>query len=93
MRHLIRSSTAGVFVGEIVDRKDNEITLKNVRRIWYWDGASSLSELAMKGVSRPQNCKFPCVVPTMKIFDVSEILEMTEEACKSIDSVPVWTQF
>lgn len=33
--------------------------LKNARRLWYWDGAASISQIAVDGVSKPENCKFP----------------------------------
>lgn len=92
MKHLIRSANAGVFAGTITDQEGDRVTLVNARRLWYWDGASSLSELAIKGVSRPANCKFPCEVPEVQVFGVCEIIPMTDEAVKSIDSVPVWTQ-
>ncbi len=90
---LIRSTNAGVFVGELVSHTDHgTVVLNNARRIWYWAGASSLSELAMKGVSRPKECKFPCVVPQMTILGVCEIIPMTAEAVASVAAVPVWTQ-
>ena len=55
---LVRTYSAGVFFGEIVSRKGKEVVMKNARRIWYWDGAATLSQLAQSGTSTPQNCKY-----------------------------------
>ncbi len=89
---LVRSTNAGVFVGGLVSHTDGTVVLNDARRLWYWAGASSLSELAMKGVSRPKECKFPCSVPQMTILGVCEIIPMTAEAVASVAAVPVWTQ-
>ena len=66
--------------------------MRNARRLWYWDGASSLSQLAMEGVKRPENCKFPCAVDKVTLMGVIEILDVTQAAKDSIDRVKVWQQ-
>ena len=39
----------------VIGCKDgDEVELKNCRRIWYWNGAASLSELALSGVKRDE---------------------------------------
>lgn len=90
--HIVRSSKAGVFAGEIVERIGSEVHMRNARRIWYWDGASSLSQLAVDGPSRPENCKFPVAVPSVILLDVCEILAVTAVARIRIDAVPIWEQ-
>ena len=50
---IVRTYSAGVFAGEFVSRKGREVVLKNARRLWYWSGAASLSEMAMSGVRHP----------------------------------------
>lgn len=87
---IVRADRAGVFFGEIKERNGSEVVMTNVRRLWYWDGAASLSQLAVEGVSKPQNCKFTIVVTKMTILGVIEIIPCTEQAVKSINSVPVW---
>ena len=49
---IIRADRAGVFYGTIVRKDGNEVELKDCRRLWYWNGAASLSELALSGVKR-----------------------------------------
>ena len=87
---IIRADRAGVFYGEIAERRGSEVDMVNCRRLWYWDGAASLSQLATEGVKAPENCKFTVTVPSMTILGVIEIIPCTKEAVKSIDSVEVW---
>jgi hypothetical protein len=87
---IVRTYSAGVFAGEIVSRKGQEVVMKNARRIWYWSGAASLSQLAMEGTKDPANCKFPCPVDRVELLQAIEILDVTPQAEKSIKEVPVW---
>ena len=87
---IVRTYSAGVFAGYLKKRKGREVTLLNARRLWYWEGAASLSQLAMEGVSWPDKCKFPCEVNRGKLLEAIEILDTTEKAQKSIGEVPIW---
>lgn len=89
---IVRAEGAGVFAGYLEEEDGDTVILKNARRIWYWDGAASLSELATHGTAKPENCKFPCEVAKVKIFKVLEILDTTEKAKTSIQAVAIWTQ-
>ncbi|MFA5378453.1 MAG: hypothetical protein WC455_22050 [Dehalococcoidia bacterium] len=87
---IVRSTGAGCHAGYLKSKTDHAVELLNSRRLWYWDGAASLSQLAAEGVKAPQNCKFPCVVPSIEIAGWCEILPCTEKARQSISEVPVW---
>lgn len=87
---IVRTYLAGVFAGELESRNGQEVVLRNARRIWYWDGAASLSQLAMEGTSKPENCKFPCEVDRVELLQAIEILDVTTKARESIKGVPVW---
>lgn len=89
---IIRARSAGVFAGEVVAVREEKCLIHNSRRLWYWDGAASLSQLSQEGTKRPQNCKFPCEVPSHLVFEVIEMLPCTEEAKKSIAEVQVWKE-
>ena len=89
---IVRTYSAGVFAGELVKRTGQEVELRNARRLWYWDGAASLSQLAMEGVSKPQNCKFPCEVKSVVLTQAIEIISATEQARESIAAVLAWKQ-
>jgi len=93
MQYVIaRTYSAGVFAGFLFRKNGKEVVLKNARRIWYWEGAASLSELAMKGTGNPDKCKFPIAVAEVILTEVIEIIPTTKEAQKSIESVKEWTK-
>lgn len=89
-RKIVRANGAGVFFGEIKEKDGNRVVMTNARRLWYWNGAASLSQLAQTGTVSPDRCKFPVAVDEVEIFNVIEILSVTEEAAKTLDSVKIW---
>ena len=88
--YIVRADRAGVFFGHIQERVGSEVTMTNVRRLWYWSGACSLSQLAVDGVKKPGECKFTVIVPEMTILGVIEIIPANEAAVKSIEAVKPW---
>ncbi len=89
---IVRTYSAGVFAGTLVKKEGAEVEMHNARRLWYWDGAASLSQLAEEGVKKPENCKFPQEVEQVVLLGVVEILKVSEAAKKSIDGVEIWKQ-
>lgn len=89
---IVRTYSAGVFAGYLESRNGQEVILRNARRLWYWDGAASLSQLANEGVKNPDNCKFPAEVDRVELLQTIEIIDMTEIARKNIAEVPEWKQ-
>lgn len=87
---IVRTYSAGVFAGTLQSRKGKEVILSDARRLWYWSGAASLSQLAQQGTSNPKACKFPCPVNEVTVTEAIEILSVTAEAEKSIKEVPEW---
>lgn len=90
---MVRSSEAGVFVGRLVtgNMDTGVVVLRNTTRIWYWSGAASLSELALWGPAYPDECKFPDDIKGNHIIaGVIEVIPVTNQAWKSIKSVPRW---
>ena len=87
---MVRTYSAGVFAGTVKSRHGKEAVLTDARRIWYWKGAASLSQLATTGTKDPTNCKFPAPVEEVLLTEVIEIIPITEQAALSIKSVPVW---
>lgn len=89
---IIRSESAGVFFGELEekDMPNGLVKMKNARRLWYWSGAASLSQLAVDGTSKPKDCKFPVSVPEITVAKVIEIIPVTQKAADSLNGVPVW---
>lgn len=87
---MVRTYSAGVFFGSLAERNGKEVKLLNARRVWYWDGAASLSQLAKEGTSNPNNCKFPIPVDWIILTEAIEVIPITEEAIKSLNSVAIW---
>lgn len=87
---IVRGINSGVFAGTLENIDGTVVKLLNVRRIWYWDGAASTSELAITGPKKPDNCQFPPEVPTIIVFDAKEILEVSDVAEKAIKDVKPW---
>ena len=87
---LVRTYSAGVFAGNIISRKGKETKIANARRIHYWDGAASLSQLAVDGTSKPEKCRFPVEVPEIIVTETIEILKVSPKGEKSIKAVPIW---
>ena len=87
---IVRTDSAGVFAGYLESRDGREVVLLNARRLWRWEGAASLSQLAMEGVSKPDDCKFPCEVNRVELLEAIEILDVTKKAKESIDGVKIW---
>ena len=89
---IVRTHSAGVFMGEIVSRDGKEVVMRNARRLWRWAGAASLSQLAMEGTKDPKGCKFPCQVERVILLEAIEILDCSAKAVASINEVPVWEE-
>jgi hypothetical protein len=87
---IVRTYSAGVFAGYLEKRNGKEVIMRQARRLWYWDGAASLSQLAMDGVSKPENCKFPIAVDRVELLEAIEILDVSSTAQASIQGVPIW---
>ena len=87
---MVRTYSAGVFAGTVKSREGKEAVLTDARRMWYWAGAASLSQLAIEGTSTPKECKFPASVPEVLLTEVIEIIPISETARESIAAVPVW---
>jgi hypothetical protein len=87
---IVRTYSAGCFAGNLESRNGQEVVLRDARRLWYWSGANSLSQLAVEGTEDPNNCKFPAAVDRAELIQAIEILSVTAEAEANIKAVPVW---
>ena len=88
MQHLIgkfvivRTYSAGVHAGVLtsIDATGKLVCLADARRIWYWDGAATLSQLAIDGTKKPKTCKFPAPVSGIYLTEAIEIIPCTKKA-------------
>lgn len=82
---IIRTYSAGVFYGEIIEKVSNEIILKNARRLYYWktvNNGISLSEVAEHGL---HNDSKVCAATKLHWLQAIEIILCSEIAIKSIE--------
>jgi len=91
---IVRTYNAGVFAGyvDIDECKSGSATVRSARRLWYWDGAASLSQLAVDGTSKPSKCKFPCEVDSIILNNIIEAIPATSKAKDSLCGVKIWEQ-
>lgn len=87
---IVRTYSAGVHAGYLKSRNGREVELLKARRIYQWAGASTLSQLAQSGTSKPDQCKFPEEVDRLILTEAIEILDVTEKAKRTIDAVKAW---
>ena len=87
---IFRGDRSGVFFGTLIEKEGQEVTIGNCRRIWYWDGANSISEIAKVGTTRPDNCRITVEVEELTITDCIEIIPCTEQAIQVLERVPEW---
>ena len=87
---IVRGKDSGVFAGTVKEIEGQQVLMEDVRRIWYWDGAASISQLAKSGTTAPQNCKFTVRVDSALVLDAIEIIPCTKAAVQSIEAVKEW---
>lgn len=82
---IIRTYSAGVHFGELIEKKDDEVILKNSRRLYYWETLNkgiSLSEVANEGLT--DNSKV-CAAIDILWLKAIEIIPCTKKAIKNIE--------
>ena len=89
---IVRADRAGVFFGNLVNKEGSEVTLNECRKLFYWDGAAAVEQIALDGIleSEVKKCKFTVTVENATILGAIQIIPCTDKAIKSIKSVPVW---
>ena len=87
---IVRTFSAGCFAGRLESRVGKEVVLRQARRLWYWNGAASLSQLAAEGTSSPNDCKFPPPVEHIVLTEAIEIIGVSERGMISIEGVAPW---
>jgi hypothetical protein len=89
---LIRSYGSGVHFGLLESSEEAPsgtiVTLRNSRRIYYWKGAATCSQIAMDGISNES--KVCMEIPTIRITQAIEIIPLTEVAFENLKNMDVW---
>lgn len=88
---LIRSYSAGVHFGTVIEEQftiaGKVVVLKDSRRIHQWEGACSLSQVALDGI---RDGRVAMTLPIDEIVGVIETIPLSEAAIKNLESQPVW---
>lgn len=91
---LARCTQAGVHAGYVVSTDEYHTVLRNVRRVHYWTGAASLSEIAVYGLNPAKSgaSRIAAAVPTLRLrdSDICELTVCTEAGRRSVEGMPVW---
>lgn len=87
---VIRTYSAGVHVGylESLDEETQTVRLANARRIRYWKGAFTLSEVSKHGVSKDSQLSEE--VEKIILLEAIEVLFATSEAKLILRSIPAY---
>lgn len=75
---VVRTYSAGVHVGTLSQRDGKEVTLTDARRIWSWNSANTLHEIANGGVGK--GSKVSETVPSVVLTEAIEIIGASEAA-------------
>ena len=87
---IVRGDRSGVFAGVLESQNGRQVTLRQVRRLWRWNGATECLQIAMEGVEKPKDCRFTMTADSVTLLDAIEIIPATEAAEANIKAVPVW---
>ena len=79
---IVRTYSAGVHFGTLDSRDGKEVVLNDARRIWHWEGAFTLSAVAMEGVKKTS--KLSVAVPQILLTEAIEIIPCSEVAAKNL---------
>lgn len=86
--YIVRAEKAGVFFGKIKERKGDEVTMTDVRKIWEWRGACAVEQIAVDGVS--EESKLTVTVREMVIIGACQIIPCTEKATENLLAIKDW---
>jgi len=92
---IIRTYSAGVFAGWIdtnaFNEKDNQnSTIYDSRRIHWWEGSASISQMALEGFKKLSSCRIAMVVPKEYLKRVIEVIPCTNIAKEQIEGANIW---
>jgi hypothetical protein len=87
---IVRADKAGVFFGKLEEKNGQEVTMSDVRKLHYWNGAAAVEEIAQIGTKKPGDCRFTVSVESMVIDGVCQVIPCTDNAIETIKSVKEW---
>ena len=86
---IARMYRAGVFMGILAHIDSDIVRLTNVRRIYYWQGALSVTDMASNGIKGGKVTK-PCDVVEFNRSALVEINKCSDKAAECITAIKPW---
>jgi len=83
---IVRTINAGVHYGILKTIDEMTVVLEKSRRIWYLEGAFTLSKVAVSGVKKTS--KISIEVPEILLNQVIEVIPCSSEAAECLDHIP-----
>jgi hypothetical protein len=91
---IIRSYAAGVHFGYLAKEEftlaGKVVTLVHTRRVFYWSGAASLSQMAIDGIGNAKDSKVSMILASNEIVNAIETIPVTEKAKENLYNQPIW---
>lgn len=87
--YIVRTDRAGVFFGKIISKDKDSVKMAEVRKIFYWDGAAAVEQIALDGLYK-SNCKLTVTIQEMEVFAPIQIIPCTEKSSLSLKSFETW---
>ena len=85
---IVRTYSAGVHCGVVVNVDGKNVQLTDARRIWRWRGANSLHEVALHGAAQ-EYTRISEPVPEILLTEAVEVIPCTAKARENL-SVSRW---
>jgi len=86
---MVRTYSAGVHFGTLKSKEGEMVILENAHRVHYWACACSLSQLAMEGDKKPEECRISMAVDTISLEGVNELIPMPQSTFDNLTS-KIW---
>ena len=87
---IARIERAGVFMGILAHIDSDIVRLTNVRRIYTWQGALSVTDMASNGI-KGGNITKPCDEVEFNRTALAEINKCSDKAAECITAIKPWS--
>ena len=88
---IVRTYSAGVHFGRLKNLKGKKCVLTDSRRIWYWSGAASISEIAVSGIKNLDESKIAVPLKEIYLSEAIEVIPCSPESEKCLREAPAWS--
>lgn len=85
---IVRTYSAGVHYGRLVEQHDKHVVLTAARRIWSWRERNTLHEISLRGVGKGSRVSEE--IARIELTEAIEILDCTPEAVANLNSPAEW---